>query len=665
MCKSTQQKLHSHDFSHSYDTRLRLDSDDAIRWFMADSPLQILCAKAYAALKRQDLFTARKILHALQQRGTQNPVIDGLRSFLTLEEVQKAAQNVSAHPQQSELWLQLFELQSKVYHEAEAIQTLQQGLALHPKNVDLRRCLVNQLRALMDYRQALQQVNVALLHVPNQLFFLQARAELAVHLMSDQASKYITALYEKSPQRWCTCLVFFLRMRDIPAAQNLLRVVTESNPSALAEGAKARLALWRGDIDLVWGPAEALINGDPQRPEGYFLRGAAKAFCGDQDGDNDLQHALRFQHQGDGWFEPSEAYGWLSDLAFVRGDGDSAVHWSEQAKISSQHYNPNAYLAHQRGAYLQGSKSSRGVSPRSHEVIERFMPLLSSTNWRTDPQAYYQAIEEIYQKIGGNRSAHPSWVDNGKLRALNFYIDDPGEIRAVQQHLRALSPAKVLQDLHAYIDKYPNDPRVYTHTGEIYLWLGDYEKAIQYCRQSIGKKFNTVWAWIGLGAAQAFQGMPQQGLDSFQEGADITGGEGPSVFVYRGEIHRKQGRRQQAITDLQKAIQHKPQRLSGWINRVLVDAEAGDKDPAQILGAAIRKTNPSLWWSACRQILTDPMKLSDADLVLESILDLMRGNRSSQIITYVLADGTLRCGHWEASDVPIALQTRYDSGMNT
>ena len=155
-----------------------------------------------------------------------------------------------------------------------------------------------------------------------------------------------------------------------------------------------------------------------------------------------------------------------------------------------------------------------------------------------------------------------------------------------------------------------------------------------------------MWAWIGLGAARGLQGHLEEALEIFAEGIEKTQFEGPSVFVYRGEFLRLLGNHDDAARDLDKAVQHKPQRLSAWINRVLLDAEMGEVAPLNALTRTLKQTNPGLWCDAAESVGADPTDLNQSRAVMNATLAIMKGNRSSQVITYRLANGALRFAKW-------------------
>jgi len=113
-----------------------------------------------------------------------------------------------------------------------------------------------------------------------------------------------------------------------------------------------------------------------------------------------------------------------------------------------------------------------------------------------------------------------------------------------------------------------------------------------------------------------FQGDFQQALEVWEEGVAITHFEGPTLFVFRGECHRRLGMRDQARRDLETAIEQKPQRLSARINLALLDGS----------GAALQRSIEECYEFA--PILMEQLE-GDAAERLEQVLAAMRGNRSS------------------------------------
>ena len=78
-----------------------------------------------------------------------------------------------------------------------------------------------------------------------------------------------------------------------------------------AEGALARLRLWEGDPEPAIAAGQALIDADPTQREGYFLRGAGRAYSGVPGARDDLEKSLSLHPHGRSWLERSAIHGWL------------------------------------------------------------------------------------------------------------------------------------------------------------------------------------------------------------------------------------------------------------------------------------------------------------------------------------------------------------------
>ena len=67
-------------------------------------------------------------------------------------------------------------------------------------------------------------------------------------------------------------------------------------------------------------------------------------------------------------------------------------------------------------------------------------------------------------------------------------------------------------------------------------------------------------------------------------------------------------------------------------------------------------------WSvvcAAESVGADPTDLNQSRAVMNATLALMKGNRSSQVITYRLANGALRFAKWTTACAPDVLAERY------
>jgi hypothetical protein len=113
--------------------------------------------------------------------------------------------------------------------------------------------------------------------------------------------------------------------------------------------------------------------------------------------------------------------------------------------------------------------------------------------------------------------------------------------------------------------------------------------------------------------------------------------------VHRGEAYRRLGRLAEARADLETATQIHPSRLGAWVNLALVYDALGRADDAASIHARILARAPGLLSDAALAAELDETGAPGTRVrVLESALELMRGNRASTCQTYVTHRGALR-----------------------
>ena len=135
-------------------------------------------------------------------------------------------------------------------------------------------------------------------------------------------------------------------------------------------------------------------------------------------------------------------------------------------------------------------------------------------------------------------------------------------------------------------------------------------------REAIGKHRKTRWAWIGLGASEMLRGNLLQAQKTWKKGLKLSGFAGPTLYVYRGECYRRQGKDDLARRDLQTAVQEKPERISAWINLALLDREP----------QTLQRVHAEC--TAAFPLLMEHLG-GDVPEQLEGVLAAMRGNRRS------------------------------------
>ena len=628
----------------------------------------------------------------LRDQGVSEDVLAGLAVRRHLLSLERAERWKDSEPSNPAAWRAWAEALRRAHRLPESTAALQQAITHCPDDLVLKKQIAERYLGARCYPEALRHVESALQLLPTDATFLRLRAELLSRTHSDGAASAAADAWDAQVELWPLCTDIMLRAGELALARERLQHLRTSPEHALrANGALARLNLWEGDPQPAIAAGQALIDTDPNHREGYFLRGAGRAYSGIPGARDDLEKSLSLEPSGRSWLERSAIHGWLCELALEEGDLDTALRQADMAMSTAEHYSANALLARHRVIRRQHLRAKsrqkrnkrtvrRGwfkwlfdreperpasgpqVDPRWKPVVLNYGTHTDSgpSTWESDHTAFGEMLSFIHAHIGGNRSSIATWRDDaGTLHPIAAVTHRHIGTRSIQQQLRCRPHTEVMERFHALCEHFPSNPEVHTYGGEVLVWLGDHAQAEPYFRAALKGDFTTVWAWIGLGAARGLQGHLEEALEIFTEGIEKTQFEGPSVFVYRGEFHRLLGNHDEAVRDLDKAVQHKPQRLSAWINRVLLDADMGSDAPLHALTRVLKRTNPGLWCDAAESVEADPTDINQSRAIMNATLALMKGNRSSQVITYRLTNGALRFAKWTTTCAPDALAQRY------
>jgi tetratricopeptide (TPR) repeat protein len=366
---------------------------------------------------------------------------------------------------------------------------------------------------------------------------------------------------------------------------------------------KARLALWRTRPS----EAEKHLNGLPPSADVRCL----EAVCALQRGAlQDAEDGLRRLLDTDA---RSEAWGWLATVLRKQGRYADAVRAAEEGNRLGTEFNLALRLERELSADLEAAGMRRIKDLRHAWALHPF---------GLGQEDSVSTIEPLLERIGGNHTPYVTTADQGRLVAHPLPID-PGQVGvSVQRVLWTRGPEAVralYRDLGARLDDHPSF-RVYE--GEFELWMGEYDRAAEIFRAALDRDPHVKWAWIGLGASASLKGNFAEAQAIWAEGVSITSA-GPTLYVYRGECHRRQGDVASARQDLAQAIREKPHRVSGRFNLALLerDATALDRAVGECLTLA--------------PFLMDELDGDPAEK-LEGVLAAMRGNRSSSIVSYHL-----------------------------
>lgn len=263
-------------------------------------------------------------------------------------------------------------------------------------------------------------------------------------------------------------------------------------------------------------------------------------------------------------------------------------------------------------------------------------PELSIEEILNDVPATERVLRQLLVELR-NRTTTPTIVRDGVVVALR--LDDGARFasRRALQRIVGDDDDEVLAALSDAMVRYPHSQLPRAHRGELRSWLGDYRGARDDLESVIRQEPRTRWPYIGMTAVEMLDGNPQAALDVCALGIKVMGGEGPAVYVHRGEANRRLGRFADAEADLSRARELHPRRLSAAINLALLHL-ATARASTSLVGD-VTESAPGLISDAEAQT---GLTIDDHPIeVLERALAMMRGNRSSSCITYH-HDGHLR-----------------------
>lgn len=243
--------------------------------------------------------------------------------------------------------------------------------------------------------------------------------------------------------------------------------------------------------------------------------------------------------------------------------------------------------------------------------------------WRNEPNTARQLLIE---RFAGNHTPHLTLADGAALRSYAL-PQNPGQLGVSIQLVLRTRGVQAVRDLYRSLaPSVSNHPRFRLYQGETELWMGAYEDAARIFRAILSENPKIMWAWIGLGASAMLQGNLQEAQEIWTTAVSAMAPlpfKGPTLFIYRGECYRRQGKMDEARRDLEAAVREKPSRLSAWINLALLDGE-GERM------AWVERKCVEL-----APLLMEGLSGSTADK-LEQVLEAMRGNRSSSRVSYHL-----------------------------
>ncbi len=405
-------------------------------------------------------------------------------------------------------------------------------------------------------------------------------------------------------------------------------------------------ALWRVDLEEV-GRQVARLHRLGEDAGARRLEGGCAVLSGRHEAALRILQPVRGDYRADLW---------RAEALLASGRMDEAHEALTRASMTSDGFLPVAWLTRLRVG-LQSS--SRLEDLRRHHFGEvRDLLLAIDAHASLDAQAILRRgrpeeveglLTSCAECLGGNRSTTPTVTRDGTLRRLPPLEGEREASRRALELVRALEPDEVLAALEDVAARFEGHALPAAHRGELLLWLGRYTESRRALEEAIAIRRETRWPYIGLTALDILEGQPERALETSAHGVQVMNGTvGAAVHVHVGEALRRLGRHDEAIAALERAVALHPGRLSAAINLVLARRARDPSDDVSTLVADIFEQAPGLLSDAAASLSIvlwrspDQLELDRLDEVLERALELMRGNRSSSILTYVTEDGRLR-----------------------
>ncbi len=253
------------------------------------------------------------------------------------------------------------------------------------------------------------------------------------------------------------------------------------------------------------------------------------------------------------------------------------------------------------------------------------------------------------ERLGNNLSSRTTLLESGRLRRVR--LPDPRqESFTVLHSIRVVPAAEVQAQLEALVRRYPDSALPESYLGELHLWLGNVDAARSHLRGATRITWRARWAYIGLSACALLENEPREALRVLRLGVRrMWNTTGPAVYAYRGEALRQLGRLDEAASEIRRSLEFAPRRVSAWINLALVHGARGDTGALADCFTKIRSNVSGLVSDAASEEGIDAWRADGTlptpqDLVrlLDRMLIMVRGNRSSALVTYFRSDGRLR-----------------------
>jgi tetratricopeptide (TPR) repeat protein len=464
---------------------------------------------------------------------------------------------------------------------------------------------------------------------------------------TDFVQRWALELARVAPDR---CAISVRALMQISAFQTASDLIEERLSSHSDDGKswalRAELELWAAAWSAAEISATRALSESPDDPLARMVLGACALHRGEPK--TALSHLQMIHPESRPTvpsIEPSTLWCWISLAHHAAGDLNAAGRAAQRAMQGGGPPSFSARLVRTKIGMLQQLKLSAARRKQRRgqesdplkrisdiwsyrEILERLEPLLEEPDrpWSGIVGDLQEALDQAIKALGGNLSPTPSRADQSTALPQPFEPSPlaRAEARQLQHLLRSRPVSEVIGRFTQLQEQHPDAVTPYTYKGEVLMWFGRTEEARTVLKEAIAQDITTQWAWIGLGGCALLEGQPKRAIEVFEEGIEMCRYRGPTMFSYRAEAWLALGELERARSDIDTALSAKPQRMSAWVTRALINYEQGDSALAENLIEKIRCGSPHLWQHlASRSDALGPR--------LREILRAMRGNRSSSL----------------------------------
>lgn len=261
------------------------------------------------------------------------------------------------------------------------------------------------------------------------------------------------------------------------------------------------------------------------------------------------------------------------------------------------------------------------------------------------PAVMEAEMQAVLTETSGNRSAAPTRVvERDGKRGLEKL---PKVARAREQSAGALKLLRtgtvddVFQRFTELRERFPESPHPHCYRGELWLWLGEYDEAIADFDRGL-EHTPVRWGYVGKAATYILQNNIEAADEQLALCAQkFTPIPGATTHVYVGELRRCQERWDEAEYELKEGLRAKPHRHAAAMNLALTYLATGRAEEAEPIWRRVWRALPALLFRAGANLGIPAQERTSMKHIVPMVgeaLKMMRGNRSSHLITYFVGD---------------------------